>query len=225
LRPLFHLFEFAYPDGDLFRDCSGALARRLKEVFPGLQTKASQIDQIDMTLPDGSLALFYGTAVAQIQSLSGDSEKFDEDVVSFLNEVSEILELHTLREFRYIYVIGSPCSSSAEAYQLMWPLISEENQRRFQSMDPKPVYKSFQAEFEVGGVNCLTKICVMNLGTEGLDGKRSEGTTPHITVHMTFQGFAPIASEDFDAKHLMQHLREAPSAEVVAKLTPHLKDL
>lgn len=40
---LLQQFEFLYPDGDLFYDKSGALGRRLQQLFAGVDTEGLRI--------------------------------------------------------------------------------------------------------------------------------------------------------------------------------------
>ena len=142
--PLFQLFEFAYPDGLLFYDRSGTLARRLQEILPGLTIKTSTLDQRDFTLPAGDIELFFGIARSYIQTLAPDQQEFPSTAANFLQIVTEVLEISRLVDFRFRYVLGKPCDSEEEAQKLMWPLVPEETKAKLHSLKETRFWQALQ---------------------------------------------------------------------------------
>jgi hypothetical protein len=117
--PILQAFEFVYPNGFLFYDKSGALSRRLHDLIPGISYKSATVDQKDFHLPDSSVELFFGIAVAHIRSLVLSDDGFPILARRFLEAVSEVFEIPALNEFRFRIVYGRPCASYEEAEALM----------------------------------------------------------------------------------------------------------
>lgn len=223
--PLFQLFEFSYPDGFLFYDRSGALARRLQETFPGLLFKTASLDQRDFVLPAEDLDLFFGIAISRIQTMSPGQQEFSSAAASFLQIVTEVLEVSQLKDFHFRYVLGKPCNSDEEAQKLMWPLVPDETKAKLHSLAEPRKWQALQGEFLVGNLACQSRIAIIDLVPHPklVAGKGDAGkTVPHITFHVDFRGLAPIAVAEFDAKAFMTNVRESHAREILAKLAPHL---
>lgn len=223
--PLFQLFEFSYPNGFLFYDRSGALARRLQEMLPGLAFKNGAIDQRDFALPGEDLDLFFGIALSGIQTLSPNKQDFPFTAASFLKTVTEVLDVTQLKEFHFRYVLGKPCGSDEEAQKLMWPLVPEESKAKMISLAEPPQWQAIQGEFLLGNLACQSRIAILNLipheklnPAEAKSGRQ----VPHITFHLDVRGRMPIDVAGFDAEAFMKNVRENHAREILSKLAPHL---
>jgi hypothetical protein len=223
--PLYQLFDFSYPDGLLFYDRSGALARRLQEALPGLAFKSGTVDQRDFALPAEEIELFFGIAISRIQTMAPGQEEFPSTAANFLQDVTEMLEISQLREFHFRYVIGRPCDSDEEAQRLMWPLLAEETKAKLCSLAKPPHWQALQGEFLLGNLACQSRVAIINLvpHSKSATGKLEPGkAVPHITFHVDFRGLAPIAVAEFDAKAFMKNAKESHAREILTKLAPHL---
>jgi hypothetical protein len=160
---LYQEFEFVYPDGELFYDRAGALSRRLKELFPGLQAKPAEYDQRQFTLAFPSLNLLFGVAVSRATSVAVDDKEFAARAATFFKEVCDQFELNELNRFTYKQIVGRPCSTPEEAQELMWPLVPEEQKTKLANVAPLPAWKALQAEMIQGAFLILTRTEVMNL--------------------------------------------------------------
>ncbi len=222
---LFQLFEFSYPDGFLFYDRSGALARRLQEALPGLAYKTASLDQRDFVVTAEDLDLFFGIAISRIQTMAPGQQEFPSTAASFLQIVTEVLEISQLKEFHFRLVLGKPCDSDDEAQKLMWPLVPEETQAKLHSLAEPRQWQALQGEFLVGNLACQSRIAIINLVPHPklAVGKVEPGKlVPHITFHVDFRGLSPIAVSDFDAEAFMKNVRESHAREILAKIAPHL---
>ncbi len=223
--PLFQSFDFSYPDGLLFYDRSGALARRLQEILPGLTFRTSEVDQRNFSLPAVGLELFYGIAVSRIQTLTPGYDEFSSLAASFLQAVTEVLEISQLRDFHFRYVLGRVCASVEEAQQLMWPLFPEETKTKLFALAEPAKWRAVQSEFFLGNFACESRIAVMDLiPHEKLlpAGAQPGEQFPHITFHLDVRGLTPIDVAEFDAKAFIENVRQKHTDEIISKLAPHL---
>ena len=225
--PLLHLFEFSYANGFLFFDRSGALSIRLQGAFPGLAYKNSAVDQRDFVRSTDEIDLFFGIAVSRIQSFAPFQPDFPSVAGDFLRVVVDEFQIEELKEFRFRYVLGRPCGSVAEARSLLWPLVPEETKSKLASLAEPIHWQALQAEFTIGNLACQSRFAVLDLPVH-----RSQATAkiaagkvvPHITCHLDFRGFAPVAVSEFDAVAFMTNVRQKHTDEIISKLAPHLVD-
>lgn len=225
LVSLFQVFEFAYPDGLLFYDRSGTLSRRLQEIFPGLTLRNTSLDQRDFVLPVKDLELFFGVALARIQTLEPGQEEFPSMAAHFLQLVTEVLEINQLKDFHFRYVLGKPCDSVDEAQKLMWPLVDKETQAKLHSLAEPARWQALQGEFLVGDLACLSRLAIVDVVPHRkLAGGNAESSKslPHITFHVDFRGLAPVSVAGFDVRSFIQNVRDNQAREILAKLAPHL---
>lgn len=227
---LLQLFEFSYPDGFLFYDHSGALSRRLQEIFPGLSLslKDSSVAQRNFVLPAEDLDLFFGVSLAHIQTLAPQPQDFAQKAALFLQALSETLDINQLADFRFRQVIGRICSTVEEAQELLWPLVAAETKATMQSLDPSARWFAVQGEFVQGNFVHETRFAVMNLVPHPPSAPAGvvPGTVlPHFTCHFDVRGIAPIAVSEFDANAFIENVRRSQSQEILAKLAPHLAKL
>ena len=223
--PLLQFFEFSYPNGFLFYDRSGALARRLQEVLPGLAFKSASTDQRDFVQPGEDLDLLFGIALSGIRTLAPNKQEFPSTAASFLRIVTEVLEVTQLKEFHFRYVLGKPCSSDEEAQKLMWPMVPEESKARMTSLAEPAQWQAIQGEFLFRNLSCQSRIAILNLiPHEKLfpDEAKSGRQVPHITFQLDVRGTMPIDVAGFDAEAFMKNVRENHSREILSKLAPHL---
>lgn len=223
--PLLQLFEFSYPDGLLFYDRSGYLSQRLQESLPGLTFKSGSVDQRDFFLPAANLNLFFGFAISFIQTLAPDQTEFPSTAAQFLRIVTEVLQVGQLKEFRYRYVLGKPCSSDEEAQNLMWPLVPEESKAKMLSLAERRQWQGIQGDYLWGNLAFQARIAILYLiPHEKLapDEAKSGRQVPHITFHLDVRGLAPVNVSEFDAVRFMQHVRDQHTTEILSKLAPHL---
>ncbi len=225
MMPLFQLFEFSYPDGLLFYDRSGTLSRRLQESFPGLAFRASSVDQRDFVLPSEDLDLLFGIAFSRIQTLAPNQQAFTSTAASFLQIVTEVLEISQLKDFHFRYVLGKPCESDEAAQRLMWPLVPEETKAKLHALAEPGRWRALQAEFLVGNFACESRTAIIDVvpHRKSAEGKAEPGIpVPHITFHVDFRGLAPIGVAEFDAEAFMKNVRDKHTQEILSKLAPHL---
>lgn len=223
---LFQLFEFSYPDGSLFYDRSGMLARRMQDALPGLAMKNSTLDQRDFVLPAEDLELFYGIAFSRIQSASPGDQGFAHRAARFLQMVAEVFELHHLNEFHFRLVLGRTCASDDEANRLMWPLVPEETQAKLQSLTSPRHWRALQGEFIEGNLGCQSRIAIIDMvphpkmaGQQALPAV----AVPHLTFHFDYRGLAPVKLAAFDAAAFIQHVSDDLTQGIISKLAPHLR--
>ncbi len=223
--PLFQLFEFSYPNGLLFYDRSGAVSRRLQEILPGLALKNSSRDQRDFVRPGEDLELLFGIALSRIQTLAPGKQEFPSTAASFLQILTEVLEVTQLKEFHFRYVLGKLCGSDEEAHKLMWPLVPEEAKAKMSKVAEAPQWQAVQGEFLLGNLACLSRIAILYLipheKLSPADAK-SGRQVPHITFHLDVRGLVPIDVAGFDAEAFMKNVRENHSRDILSKLAPHL---
>jgi hypothetical protein len=160
---LFQEFEFVYSNGDLFYDRSGALARRLQDVFPGLTWKETLLNQRQFSIPSQHLQLLFGVAVSRLQSFNAEELAFGDKAAALLVSVSEFLEIDTLSSFSFKHVIGKPLANSEQAQELMWPVVGEDQRARLASVSPLPTWTSLQGQFTQGPFSFETRLAVMDL--------------------------------------------------------------
>lgn len=220
--PILQLFEFGYPNGSLFFDRSGALARRLQEMIPGLTSKSAVFEQREFIAPTNGIELLFGPGLSGIQTVAPLQEEFPTTASTFLQAVTEVLEISQLSWFRFRYVIGRPCASDEEAERLLWPLVPQETRDRLATLSARK-WQALQAEFLIESLACQSRIAVVNLPRKAADGRADTGNAiPHITFQAEFRGLAPIAVADFDAPAFMKNVRENQIIEILSKLAPHL---
>jgi len=223
--PLFQLFEFSYPNGFLFYDRSGTLSRRLQEILPGLAFKTGSLDQRDFVLPGANLELFFGIAVSLIQTLAPGQQEFPSTAARFLQTVTDVLEVSQLKEFRFRYVLGKPCSSDEEAQKLMWPLVPEESKAKMSSLAGPSQWQAIQGEFLFANLACQFRIAILYLTPHeklAPDEAKSDKQLPHITFQLDVRGLAPVEVAKFDAEAFTKNVRENHTREILSKLAPHL---
>lgn len=158
---LFQEFEFVYPEGELFYDTSGALTRRLREVFPGMVWKETELSQRQFSVPSQQLSLLIGVAVSRLQTIRTEESDFGAKAALFLESVSEFLEIDTLNRFSFKHVIGMPVSTDTQAQELMWPVLGEDLKAKLASVSPS--WSSVQGEFTQGPFTYEARITVMDL--------------------------------------------------------------
>jgi len=224
---LFQLFEFSYQDGVLFFDRSGALARRLQTLFPGLVARNYTFEQRDFSLPGEDLDLFFGTALCRIQTLAPSHDGFPRMAASFVQAVSEVFEIGELKEFRYRHVLGKPCASQEEAQALMWPMVPDETKAKLDSLKKPRRWDALQVEFTIGHFVCQSRIAVIEMVPHRSLVPAGTSPTaptplPHITFHVDYKGSVPIDVADFDAAAFIQKVCTSHTDEILTKLAPHL---
>ncbi|MGE3311423.1 MAG: hypothetical protein AB7O66_15760 [Limisphaerales bacterium] len=222
---LFQLFEFSYQDGVLFFDRSGALARRLRELFPGLVAGTYTLEQRDFSLPGEDLDLFFGIRLCRIQTLAPAHDKFPKMAASFVQAISEVFEITEIKDFRYRHVLGKPCASHEEAQALMWPMVSVETKAKLDSLKEPRRWDALQVEFTIGHFACQSRVAVIDMVPHRslvTADMPANAPLPHITFHVDFKGSVPIDVADFDAAAFIQKVRKDHSAEILGKLAPHL---
>lgn len=223
--PLFQLFEFSYQDGFLFYDRSGDLSRRLQQAFPGLVFKAATLDQRDFALPAKYIDLFFGIAISRIQTMAPGQQEFSASAASFLQIVTEVLEVDHLKEFHFRYVLGKPCGTDEEAQELMWPLVPDETKTKLHALAEPRRWQALQGEFLVGNLACQSRIAIIELAPHPTfaDGAGEPNRpVPHITFQVDFRGLVPIPVAEFDVEAFIKNVRESHAREILEKLAPHL---
>ena len=158
---LFQEFEFNYPNGDLFYDKSGVLSRSLRDVFPELVAKDTDINQREFSAQD--FQMLFGIVLARLQTLVVDNEEFGHKAAQFLALVCDHFEIGILNGFSYKHILGTPLSTFEQANDLMWPIIGEEQKAKMASIAPLPSWKSIEGEFVQGPLTFESRIAVMNL--------------------------------------------------------------
>lgn len=222
---LFQLFEFAYQDGFLFYDRSGALSRKLQELLPGLTVKRTTFDQRDFALPSQEIELFFGCAQSQIQTLSPGQEDFPSTATAFLQAVTQGLELSQLSEFRFRYVLGKACETNEEAQQLIWPLVPQETKEKLSTLAEPAQYRALQSEYIIKNLACQSRLAILDLEPHprlAKAGAERGKTMPHITFQLDVRGLLPIPLTGFDAEAFMKNVSQNQAREVLEKLAPHL---
>lgn len=160
---IFQDFEFVYPEGDLFFDRSGALTRRLRTLFPGLVSKETDLNQREFSVSPQNLNLLFGIALSQIQTFAIDDRDFSKKASQFLECVCETFEIASLNRFSYKHILGRTCSTLAQAQELMWPLIGDEQKAKLAALSPLPSWTAVQGEFTHGPFAYESRIAIMNL--------------------------------------------------------------
>ena len=214
MTSLFQYLEFAYPNGLLFYDRSGALSRRIQEKIPGLQFKSSALDQLNFTAPALDLELLFGIGYASIQSTWPDHEDFPAVAATFLKTVAETLEVSQLNRFRFRHVSGRLCASPADARRSLDAFLTPEARwTPFGPITPDvPLsWTGMQTEFSIGDFNFELRAALIDLVPH--PSMRPASTPPGIAVtHFTsvwdVQGTAPIDVAGFDAKSFMENARQ-----------------
>jgi len=223
--PLLQSFDFSYADGLLFYDRSGALARQLQQIIPGLILKDAATDQRELSSPQEEIDLFFGIRVARIQTFSPGKSDFSSLAASFLGVVAETMEINQLSDFHFRHILGRPCASLEEAQELMWPLFPEETKAKLHAVAQPSQWRAAQYEFLLGNFAVQGRVAVMDLIPHAslLPAGASPGEQiPHITFHLDMRGFVPIDVAEFDAKAFIENVRVKHTEEILSKLAPHL---
>lgn len=160
---LYQEFEFVYPNGDLFYDRSGALARRLYDIFPGLAWKETELSQREFSIPSQQLHLLFGVTLSRLQTFNSEEKDFGSNAAALVDSVSEFLEIETLSRFSFKHVIGMPLATFEQANELMWPIVGEDRKAKLASVSPLPTWTSLQGQFTQGPFAFESRIAVMNL--------------------------------------------------------------
>jgi hypothetical protein len=69
-------FRFIYPDGDLFFDKAGEVAKQLRAKIPGLERKEPDLVQRSFMRPSDRLNLTYGYPISEIKCYAAARDDF-----------------------------------------------------------------------------------------------------------------------------------------------------
>jgi hypothetical protein len=220
--PLLQYFEFTYT-GWLFWDRSGWIARRLSEIYPGWNYRNQAVDQREFVDTNKSIELFFGIAVAGIQTMSDPNGGFPQMASNFMNVITEGLEVNTLNQFRLRHVLGKYCTDRRQAEELMWRATGPEIRNQLAPLDEgKREWQALQTEFTLHNVACQTRLAILDLALDQTGALTPKGgkTSPYFTSSFDARGLVPVPIAKFDTEAFIKNISDSHLADIDKRLNP-----
>jgi len=214
--------EFEYPDGYLFWDKAGRVARDLAQAIPGLRLRNQLIDQRDFFLPASTLELLFGVRLASIRSSEEDATEFRKQAALLLEILSHELELEALTRFRFFCALGWPCQNLEEAHALAMRLLPKEVAQNLKAGE----FQGAQIEVRKGTVLRTTRCAIVELSPpHGPARPDSPGPRiPYVAAMSTWDGSGIAPIREFGMPAVLEDMEQQYSAELSRQINPHAND-
>lgn len=215
-KPIFHSFEFEYPNGYLFWDKAGHIARDLAQAIPGLRLRNQLIDQKEFTVDGTNAELLYGIRLSMVRSVDGDTAAFQKLANLLVEVLTEELELEGLTRWRTQVMVGWQNQTREEAYQTILRIIPKEAL----SQVTGEAFQAAQLETAHNAMRVTNRFSILDLRPPpgpALPFPEAGKGVPFTIVNQTLENFEPVPIIEFKASTILESVENTLLAELSKK--------
>lgn len=223
-KPIFHSLEFEYPNGYLFWDKAGHIARDLGQAIPGLRLRNQLIDQKEFTVDGTNAELLYGVRLSMLRSVDGDSTAFQKLASLLVEVLTEELELEGLVRWRIQVMVGWPSQTREEAYQTILKVIPKEAL----SQVAGEAFQAAQLETAHDAVRVTNRFSILDLRPPpgpALPFPEAGKGVPYTIVSQTLENFEAMPIIEFKVSTVLETVENTLLAELSKKTAAKTDEL